>query len=332
MPVDIIQSLGEIFRSKFLWSGSRHYWVYMLGYIAIAFILYQPVKASGKSFLSFLFPRKIYSHPSVILDFKIWLIIIVIIKLGLFTVIFAGVSIATGLVDNALDLLGPAWQVDRTGEPPGFTDRLLFLIVFTACGDFGFFIMHYIYHRISWLWAFHKVHHSAEVLTPITANRHHPIDYLLEACAAFLMYGVATTVFTRYHGIEVDTLTILNVSAIHFIYYMTANLRHSHLWLGFGKWMSCIFISPAMHQIHHSVAPHHYNKNFGFIFSFWDWIFRTRYIPSEKEELVFGLANGEAGYTGFFDSMLRPFKECFEQIITPGTWLRSNTQDQVTVK
>lgn len=327
MFLDIYQSSVEvaaaIFHSKFLWSGSRHYWLYMVGYLLIAFILYQQIRIKNLSFWSFLFPREIYTHRSNILDLKIWLIIIVVLKLGFLTAVFSGVGIATGIVDSAFDLLGPEWRVERTGEAPGFYDRLLFMFVVTCCADFGFFIMHYLYHRISWLWAFHKVHHSAEVLTPVTANRHHPVDYMLEGCSAFLMGGIGATVFTRIHGIEVDALTIMNVSAIHFFYYMTANLRHSHLWLGFGKWGSRLFVSPAMHQIHHSIAPQHSNKNFGFIFSFWDWIFRTRYIPAEKEHLVFGLAHEEIGYTGFFDAMLRPFKESFEKIQCIGSWVRS---------
>lgn len=317
-----VENISEIFHSKFLWSGSRHYWLYMLAYVGIAFLIYYRSRSKSTGFLSFLFPRNIYLHPSNLLDLKVWLIIIAILHAGFLTAVFIGVYYVSGIVDSVFDLLGPEWQVDRSGETPGFYDRLLFMIVLTLCTDFGFFIMHYIYHRISWLWVFHRVHHSAEVLTPITANRHHPVDYMLEGCSAFLIGGIGAAVFTRVHGIEVDALTIMNVSAIHFFYYMTANFRHSHIWVGFGKYGSCIFVSPAMHQIHHSVAPEHQNKNFGFIFSIWDWIFRTRYIPSKKENLVFGLPERYPQYSGFFDAMLRPFRESFEELKAPVNWVR----------
>lgn len=318
-----VENISEIFHSKFLWSGSRHFWLYMLAYVCIAFLIYYRSRTKSTGFLSFLFPRNIYTHPSNWLDLKVWLVIIAILHAGFLTAVFAGVYYVSGFVDSAFDLLGPAWQVDRSGESPGFYDRLLFMIVLTLCTDFGFFIMHYIYHRLSWLWVFHRVHHSAEVLTPITANRHHPIDYMLEGCSAFLIGGIGATVFTRIHGIEVDPLTIMNVSAIHFFYYMTANFRHSHIWVGFGKYVSCIFVSPAMHQIHHSVAPEHRNKNFGFIFSIWDWIFRTRYIPTEKEALVFGLVEDYPQYSGIVDAILRPFRESLEKLKTPASWVRS---------
>jgi len=251
------------------------------------------------------------------------MIIILILKLGFLPAVFIVVSGITGVMDSVLDQLGLMHSSDKIAEAPGFSDRLWFMVLVTLCTDFGFFIMHYAHHRLSWLWAFHRVHHSAEVLTPITANRHHPVDYMLGGCSAFLIGGIGAALFSRYHGVEVDALTIMNVSALHFFYYMTANFRHSHIWVHFGKWGSCIFVSPAMHQIHHSVAPQHFNKNFGFIFSFWDWIFGTRYIPDEKEDLVFGLSN-ETGYTGFFDAMLRPFKESFEKIRDTSLWVRSS--------
>jgi len=307
MTDSIIQSITtgitSSLHSIFMLSSSRHYWWYMLCYllIAIALYLFATAEKDKQSFLSFLFPKKIYTHPSLLLDFKIWLVVALTVKLGLFGLIYTGVHIISGLLDSTFDLLGSAWQANRTAETPGFMDRVWYTLILTCCIDFGFFIMHYCQHRISWLWAFHKVHHSAEVLTPVTANRHHPVDYTLEAATAILLGALGTVVFTRWHGTEVDRLTLLNTSAIHCVYYMTANLRHSHLWLHFGKLPCMIFVSPAMHQCHHSTAPKHYNKNFGFV-----------------------LHNGEQGYTGLIESMFRPFKDAAGKIASTSLWARKS--------
>ena len=322
MISDLLQPFYDVFSSTFLWSSSRHYWLYMVGYVAIAAVLYLRIKSLKGSFLSFMFPREVYTHPSAVFDFKIWLALILVIKLGVFPLIFAGVGVASSVLNSLLDLLGPSWQADRTSETPDLLDRFWFTVLATACADFGFFFMHYLQHKISWLWVFHKVHHSAEVLTPVTANRHHPVDYILEACAAFLLGGLGVVIFTRFHGTEIDRLTILNASAIHFFYYMGANFRHSHLWLCYGK-VSTVFVSPAMHQVHHSIAPQHFNKNFGFIFSVWDWMFRTRYIPIRQEDLKFGLPNDEPGYSSLVDALFRPFRECITQLRQWRTWHRS---------
>ena len=41
------------------------------------------------------------------------------------------------------------------------------------------------------LWEFHKVHHSAEVLNPITGFRSHPVDQVLDAVVMGAMTGLA---------------------------------------------------------------------------------------------------------------------------------------------
>jgi sterol desaturase/sphingolipid hydroxylase (fatty acid hydroxylase superfamily) len=59
------------------------------------------------------------------------------------------------------------------------------------------------------------------------------------------------------------------------------NLRiffHSQFWISFGPVFNHIFISPAQHQIHHSVLPQHRDRNMGAIFAFWDYFFGRFYI------------------------------------------------------
>jgi sterol desaturase/sphingolipid hydroxylase (fatty acid hydroxylase superfamily) len=68
--------------------------------------------------------------------------------------------------------------------------------------------------------------------------------------------------------------------------FAAANLRHSHIWISFGR-LEKIFISPAQHQIHHSVGNS--NANLGSIFSIWDGILGTRMYSGEKRKLEFGL-------------------------------------------
>ncbi|MFZ1773759.1 MAG: sterol desaturase family protein, partial [Rhizobiaceae bacterium] len=71
------------------------------------------------------------------------------------------------------------------------------------------------------------------------------------------------------------------------------NLRHSHVWISYGPVIEHVFSSPAQHQIHHSRAQEHHNKNYGEIFSLWDWMFGTLYIPQGREEIAFGLGDAD---------------------------------------
>ena len=49
------------------------------------------------------------------------------------------------------------------------------IVVFLAF-ELGYWFHHYLSHRIPFMWEFHKVHHTAEVLTPVTIFRVHPLD------------------------------------------------------------------------------------------------------------------------------------------------------------
>lgn len=50
---------------------------------------------------------------------------------------------------------------------PGWVVVIQTSVIYVAT-DFGLYVVHYLEHRIPILWADHKVHHSGEVLTPIT--------------------------------------------------------------------------------------------------------------------------------------------------------------------
>jgi sterol desaturase/sphingolipid hydroxylase (fatty acid hydroxylase superfamily) len=55
--------------------------------------------------------------------------------------------------------------------------------------DFGFFVVLYMQHHIPALWRFHKVHHSATVLTPFTDFRAHPVQLALMLLVTSVVVG-----------------------------------------------------------------------------------------------------------------------------------------------
>ena len=58
---------------------------------------------------------------------------------------------------------------------PGIIISLSYAIVFLLFEDGSRFFVHKAMHRVPFLWRLHRVHHSAEVLTPLTLFRVHPI-------------------------------------------------------------------------------------------------------------------------------------------------------------
>ena len=66
---------------------------------------------------------------------------------------------------------------------------------------------------------------------------------------------------------------------------MGSNLRHSHVGIQYWKWVEYIFISPAQHQLHHSIAKEHHDKNFGAALAIWDWLFGSLHHSVDFETL-----------------------------------------------
>jgi sterol desaturase/sphingolipid hydroxylase (fatty acid hydroxylase superfamily) len=174
----------------------------------------------------------------------------------------------------------PAWAL-RAG---------LTLVVFLAY-EFGYYVDHYMKHKIPALFELHKTHHSAEVLTPLTVFRVHPIDTLIFVDIIALTTGVAYGVFTYVAGRGVDMYAIFGQNVLFVVFlFGLAQLQHSQFWIPLCGAPGRLILSPAHHQIHHSVDPAHYNRNLGSCLAIWDWMFGTLCVPpKESPGLKFGV-------------------------------------------
>jgi sterol desaturase/sphingolipid hydroxylase (fatty acid hydroxylase superfamily) len=156
--------------------------------------------------------------------------------------------------------------------------------------DFARYVVHRLAHRVPFLWELHKVHHSAEVMTPLTVYRTHPIESVLMRGGAQLALGLVAGLFSWVFPGKVRAFEIMGVYGLNFLWNLLGtNLRHSHVWLSWGPRLERVFISPAQHQIHHSDQLHHYDSNFGSALALWDLAFGTLYVTRGRERLRFGL-------------------------------------------
>ena len=157
--------------------------------------------------------------------------------------------------------------------------------------ELGYWLNHYLSHRIPFLWEFHKVHHSATVLTPLTNFRVHPVYMCIFLNILALFIGTANGFGDYIFGQTTHqyVLSENNIILVFFI-YLYVHLQHTQLWISFTGWLGHLFMSPAHHQIHHSRNPAHFNKNLGSCLALWDWMFGTLYVPAaEPEKLEFGV-------------------------------------------
>ena len=87
---------------------------------------------------------------------------------------------------------------------------------------------------------------------------------------------------------------IFGVSIVGFVLALLGtHLRHSHIWMSYGPVLNRLFMSPAHHQIHHSIDPRHWNKNFSVKLAVWDALFGTLYNPGAPETLQVGLPDAD---------------------------------------
>jgi sterol desaturase/sphingolipid hydroxylase (fatty acid hydroxylase superfamily) len=272
----------------------RLHWIYLLSALIMAFVAYWASRKRGElSTLSqFLFPRGIWLHPSAITDY---FYVALIMPLWSFLVVpnlVSSKAVTRHLLSTAQTLFGPHPPIAISPLATG----LIYTVALIAVADFKLYWVHRLMHRIPALWEFHKVHHSAEVLTPITFYRSHPVDMLGQTLAEALASGTVTAVFLYIFGPNLTVVTILGVNAFRFAFYIFgANLRHSHIRLSFGSTIEHFVISPAQHQVHHSADPKHFNRNFSSEFAIWDWMFGTLYCARREERITLGLGSAHRG-------------------------------------
>ncbi|MEP5728632.1 MAG: sterol desaturase family protein [Sulfitobacter sp.] len=198
----------------------------------------------------------------------------------------------------------------------------LFSMTMFIVDDFTKYLMHRWMHKWPILWPIHKVHHAAETMTPMTVYRVHPLEGVLYASRSAVAQGTVISLFYFFFGNKVDLYTVIGVNVLVFIFHVTgSNLRHSHIDIRYPKWIEHIFISPAQHQIHHSVAEEHYDKNFGAALAIWDWLFKSLHVSEGEKDIKYGLAEEDQEFTSDLRTIyFGPLKEIG---LICGSWVKA---------
>lgn len=285
----------------------RIFFVYLATAIVLAGIVYIIKYGNRDGFLQYCFPRAVFLHPSALVDY-LYFIVNKIACAFLLVPLVIGSELVSTRMQAALTSLygGPG-----SGHHAGLWTNAAFTLAMILAFDLALFIAHYLQHKAPLLWQFHKVHHSAAVLTPITVYRMHPVDDLLAGTLVGLLTGLVHGSFAYHYAGGMTEFTVYGINVALFAFYLFGyNLRHSHIWLSYPAWLSHLLVSPAQHQIHHSAEVRHFDRNIGFMFAFWDWIVGTLYVPKTEETFELGLDGGEHRE---FDSVWKlyvlPFKK-----------------------
>ena len=124
-------------------------------------------------------------------------------------------------------------------------------IVYFILSDFIEWCVHNLLHRVSWMWEFHKLHHSIMELDWIGNFRFHWMEIII------------------YRTVKYFPLVILGVGTDYGIFRYILNSPRFHVW-------------------HHDlILQGKHGQNFAIVFSIWDWIFGTAFYPADREQPAF---------------------------------------------
>ncbi len=146
-----------------------------------------------------------------------------------------------------------------------FLPPLLMWLILYLCYDLFIYSWHRLNHRIDFLFAFHQLHHADRNMDVSTGLRFHPGEY-------FFSYAFKS-IFLLALGLEIKDLFLFDSILLFFSFFQHANLKMP---LSLEHFLGQIFITPRMHDIHHSIESVEMNSYFGTSFVFWDKLFRTQ--------------------------------------------------------
>lgn len=259
----------------------RLYWPYLGGALALALL---GAALGHVDLRRDLLTRAIWWHPSARADYGVFVV----------RALLTALVVAPLLVSSTVVAVKVVLLLSKLAEPPEWTlgpavTTALYTLLLFVFADGSRYALHRAMHRWPLLWRFHQVHHSAEVMTPLTLYRTHPVEGLLSATRGVLVTGLVGGVFAWLTRGRAAPAEVIGVNAIAFALNLAgSNLRHSHVWLGFGP-LERLVLSPAQHQLHHDVETSGDQVNYGSFLAVWD-LLGGSFVPATRRPRAFGVA------------------------------------------
>ena len=141
----------------------------------------------------------------------------------------------------------------------------------------GAYLIHFIEHKVRFLWRFHLIHHTDTWIDTTSANRHHPGESVLRF------------IFTTL-GILIVGCPIWMVFLYQTMSIVATQFNHANIVLPkkLDNFLSYFIVSPDMHKVHHHYVLPYTDSNYGNIFSVWDRLFGT-FQTLDREKLIYGV-------------------------------------------
>ena len=189
---------------------------------------------------------------------------------------------AIGSVVSAL-LLPIGIFAFAAGQSPGLMMQLgvpfgAQLVVTFLLLDLWKYWEHRVFHGVPLLWRCHLVHHSDTDVDVTTTERHHPLEVLIGAAVLIAVVALLRP--------PAAALGVYLVAATAVSLYSHANVRMP---TRLEDALRPLFVTPAVHAVHHSSLQPQTDSNFGMVLTLWDRLFGTFVDPQRTAIRHFGL-------------------------------------------
>jgi len=172
------------------------------------------------------------------------------------------------------------------------------LLVFFVVLDFVQWLTHLSLHRYSFLWRFHKVHHSVKQMGFASHLRYHWMENILYK--PLKTFGVMIL-----GGFEPQQAFI-----VHFITIAIGHFNHANIKITWGP-LKYVFNNPVMHLYHHAseVPNGRRGVNYAISLSLWDYLFKTNHIPEDSGNVALGFKGDDTFPKDFIGQNTYGFKK-----------------------
>ncbi|GAB5410035.1 MAG: hypothetical protein BalsKO_24000 [Balneolaceae bacterium] len=143
---------------------------------------------------------------------------------------------------------------------------------------FGAFLVHWVEHKVKFMWKFHLVHHSDTTVDVTTGLRHHPGEAVFRML--FTILGVIIV------GAPIWIVFLYQSLSAAFTHFNHANIQMPKK---LDRALSFLFVTPYMHKVHHHYTQPLTDTNYGNIFSLWDRAFGTFAEVADTKKLIYGI-------------------------------------------
>lgn len=142
------------------------------------------------------------------------------------------------------------------------------------------YLGHRLLHRSSFLWTFHKIHHSSKRLDVLNAARIHWFERIF-----YLLFFYVPSALIGFEAEQVFAATVASV--------VLCTFTHANIKVPLGP-LKYVLNNPQLHLWHHAAeVPAKRNVNYGSALSLWDFLFRTAYLPDNRSDIELGFAGME---------------------------------------